>query len=173
MYAGAECWRWYARGVSGVAGHRAQMMPNVIAAHAPRPAVPHGPVRAAQGKGRRAVRQTAGSLRRRERGRTGPRPISVRASGARPAQGENGKRYRHHHPASQPWTGLPVLILKFPNNPILQSDAPPDCNYGATQAATGMCVHIVWWFESPLRVARSAAHPGQRCGRARGWFETP
>lgn len=38
--------------------------------------------------------------------------------------------------------GLPVLILKIPNNPILQSCALPDYNCGATLVRTGMCVHI-------------------------------
>jgi hypothetical protein len=38
--------------------------------------------------------------------------------------------------------GLPVLILTIPNNPILQSCALPDYNYGATLALTRMCVHF-------------------------------
>jgi len=45
-------------------------------------------------------------------------------------------------PGEPAWTGLPVLILMIPNNPILQSCARPDCNCGATPARTGMCVHI-------------------------------
>jgi hypothetical protein len=56
--------------------------------------------------------------------------------------GENDKRYRRHHPASQPGASLPVLILTIPNNPILQSRGQPDCNCGATLAHTGMCVHV-------------------------------
>jgi hypothetical protein len=36
---------------------------------------------------------------------------------------------------------LPVLILKIPNNPILQSCVPPDYNCGATLAPKGQCVH--------------------------------
>jgi hypothetical protein len=51
MYAGGECWRWYARGVSGFAGHRAQMGPNGIVTHTPRPARPARPGGAAQGEG--------------------------------------------------------------------------------------------------------------------------
>jgi hypothetical protein len=38
--------------------------------------------------------------------------------------------------------GLPVLILKIPNNPILQSCALPDYNCGATLVLTRMCVHV-------------------------------
>ena len=49
--------------------------------------------------------------------------------------GADDKRHRHHHPASQPGAVLPVLILKIPNNPILQSSAPTRlqlrCNPGA------------------------------------------
>jgi hypothetical protein len=38
--------------------------------------------------------------------------------------------------------GLPVLILKIPNNPILQSCALPDYNCGATLVRPEMCVHV-------------------------------
>ena len=38
--------------------------------------------------------------------------------------------------------GLPVLILKIPNNPILQSCALPDYNCGATLIHARLCVHI-------------------------------
>jgi hypothetical protein len=43
---------------------------------------------------------------------------------------------------ARPEAGLPVLILTIPNNPILQSCAPPDYNCGATLVHTGMCIHI-------------------------------
>jgi hypothetical protein len=39
--------------------------------------------------------------------------------------------------------GLSVLILKIPNNPILQSCARPDCNCGATLVRARMCVHVM------------------------------
>jgi hypothetical protein len=42
---------------------------------------------------------------------------------------------------ADPGAGLPVLILKIPNNPILQSRTRPDRNCGATLARTRMCVH--------------------------------
>jgi hypothetical protein len=43
---------------------------------------------------------------------------------------------------ADPGAGLPVLILKIPNNPILHPVRLPDCNCGATQVRTGMCVHV-------------------------------
>jgi hypothetical protein len=45
--------------------------------------------------------------------------------------------------------GLSVLILKIPNNPILQSCARPDCNCGATLARTRQYVHVL---ESRFRI---------------------
>ena len=39
--------------------------------------------------------------------------------------------------------GLSVLILKIPNNPILQSCRRPDCNCGATLVRTRPCVHVI------------------------------
>jgi hypothetical protein len=43
---------------------------------------------------------------------------------------------------AHPGAGLPVLILTIPNNPILHPVRLPDCNCGATQVRTGMCVHV-------------------------------
>ena len=43
---------------------------------------------------------------------------------------------------ADPAAGLPVLILTIPNNPILHPVRLPDCNCGATQVRTGMCVHV-------------------------------
>ena len=51
---------------------------------------------------------------------------------------------------------LPVLILKIPNNPILQSCALPDYNYGATLAYTRPCVHVSGTSSNLLRVALPA-----------------
>lgn len=70
--------------------------------------------------------------------------LGLRVPGEAPCSGsgENDKRYRRHHPASQAEPGLPVLILTIPNNPILQSCALPDYNCGATLARTRMCVHV-------------------------------
>eukprot|EP01041_Mallomonas_annulata_P010778 gene10779-22504_t len=56
--------------------------------------------------------------------------------------GENDKRYRRQHPASQQQAGLPVLILTIPNNPIQQPCALSDYNNGATLTRAGMCVHV-------------------------------
>jgi hypothetical protein len=56
--------------------------------------------------------------------------------------GENGKRYRHHQPASHLVGGLPVLILKFQTIQSCIPAALPGCNCGATQARAGTCVHV-------------------------------
>lgn len=45
---------------------------------------------------------------------------------------------------ADPEAGLPVLILKIPNNPILQSRVRPDCNCGATQARPQECAYRLW-----------------------------
>jgi hypothetical protein len=44
---------------------------------------------------------------------------------------------------ADPEAGLPVLILKIPNNPILQSRTRPDCNCGATQTRTRECAYTI------------------------------
>lgn len=97
--------------------------------------------------------------------------------------GENDKRYRRHHPASQRYAGLPVLILINPNNPILQSCEQPDCNCGATLARTGMCVHVLesrkTWLRSALRTCGACratgmtALSGQSGRRSRRLFAIP
>lgn len=63
--------------------------------------------------------------------------LGLRVPGEAPCSGsgENDKRYRRHHPASQAEPGFPVLILTIPNNPILQSCALADYNCGATLIA--------------------------------------
>jgi hypothetical protein len=56
--------------------------------------------------------------------------------------GENGKRYRRHHPASSQMNSLPVLILTISNYQSWPAVHKSDYNNGATLIRAQPCVHV-------------------------------
>ena len=64
MYAGKECWRWYARGVTRHGRPQGAVASNVIAARTNVLAGPGGPIGAAQGQASGATQPDFQSARR-------------------------------------------------------------------------------------------------------------
>lgn len=147
------------------------------------------PARPDQGGARASGRVLTATTARPRGGRSGNPgraiiSLGLRVPGEAPCSGsgENDKRYRRHHPASQEEPGLPVLILTIPNNPILQSCAQPDYNCGATLARTRMCVHVCHLTKPAARhigglrcslYSRTVALPGHHYFRLLRFCEIP
>jgi hypothetical protein len=176
---GGECWRWYAR---GVARHCRPQGANGIErhcrAHAATLLGQRGPVRAAQGPSggckKRPQPNQGGRIGILDQAIYQPWPASSRDKACRnhgqPAIGTISRFLTSGRAKTtsvidaitrraKPEAGLPVLILKIPNNPILQSCALPDYNCGATLISAQDCAYTFCHLTKPA--ARRIA--GLRC----------
>jgi hypothetical protein len=139
----------------GIAGHRAQMASNVIVARTPQPCLASA-ARSGRRRGLRAGAKSDHSQTRAAVPGSWTRRLSALACKFSRQSLPEPWTICDRHDFQVPYigrakttsvidaitrrakheAGLPVLILKIPNNPILQSCALPDYNCGATLITT-------------------------------------